>query len=69
LVVEDPDSADLSEDDLTPGEIIAEMFKPSNYYASAANVAYQIHIRPEHGLTPESRITIDMPDLLTFDRD
>jgi len=67
-VVDDPTSAKVASDEITPGEIEAEVFKPSSYYASSEGVTYTIHLRPEHGLTPESRIIIDMPDLLTFDR-
>lgn len=68
LVVDDPSSAKINSDEITPGEIVAEAFKPSSYYASSEGVTYTIHLRPEHGLTPESRIIIDMPELLTFNR-
>lgn len=68
LVIDDTQTAKLDQSDLTPGEIVAELFKPSNYYASAENVVYSVYLRPEHGLTPESRIIIDMPELLEFNR-
>jgi len=53
---------------MKPGLFAFDMFKPSNFYASATRVAYTIHVRPSHELTPESRVIIDMPDLLTFNR-
>ena len=68
LVINDPASAKISALSLTPGLITAELFKPSNFYASATNVAYSIYVRPQHDLTPQSRILITMPDLLKFNR-
>lgn len=68
LVVNDPTSAQIKNSDMTPGWFTAELFRPSNFYASATKVAYTLFVRPQHGLTPQSRIIIDMPALLTFNR-
>jgi hypothetical protein len=68
LVVDDPSSAQLKVSDITPGLFAVDLFRPTNYFASATKVGFTIHVRPQHNLTPQSRIIIRMPDLLTFDR-
>lgn len=55
--------------DLVPGLFQAELFKPSSLYASAERVAYTIHARPQHTLPPTSRVVIEMPGQLSFNRD
>lgn len=61
LVVDDPSSAQLKMSDITPGLFTVELFRPTNFFASATKVGYTIHVRPMHNLTPESRIIIRMP--------
>ena len=69
LVVDDASSARIMASDLTPGDFIVEEFRPSNYYASATNVVYNINVRPQHGMKPESRIVIEMPPHLIFNQE
>ena len=46
LVVSDPTSAQIRNSDMTPGWFTAELFRPSNFYASATKVAYTLFVRP-----------------------
>ena len=53
---------------LQPGTLDLVEFAPSNYYAYVEDVKYTVKIRPAHDMLPTTRIVIDMPEFLIFDR-
>ena len=53
---------------LQPGTLELVEFAPSNYYAFVEGVTYTLKIRPAHDMLPTTRIVIDMPEFLIFDR-
>ena len=65
-VVYEPKGVQIDYNSLIPGPFYADLFKPSNFYASAQLVAYTLHVRPAHSLPADSRIVITMPETLTF---
>lgn len=48
LVVDDPDGVSIDLSQLMPGKFHADYFKPSNFYASATKVAYDLQVKPQH---------------------
>lgn len=60
------DSLFVDKEDLKPGLLALEFFKPSSYFAWTPDVSYTIHIRPSHDLTFDAKIIVTMPENLTF---
>jgi hypothetical protein len=56
----------IDKEDLKPGLLNLEFFKPSSYFAWTPDVSYTIHIRPTHDLTFDAKIIVTMPENLTF---
>ena len=53
---------------LQPGTLDLVEFAPNNYYAYVEGVTYTLKIRPAHDMLTSTRIVLDMPEFLIFDR-
>ena len=68
LVIDDPNGVGLQAKQMIPGLFTELLFKPSNFYAFSDNVSYTIFAKPQHDMSPTSRIVIEMPPTLIFDQ-
>lgn len=68
IVIDDPSGVPLGRDQMVPGNFTQLQFQPSNFFAFATQVSYQIVVVPQHDLYPESKIVITMPPTLTFNQ-
>ena len=62
LIISNPLGASLLPSQMSPGIIDIEMFMPSNPFAFAKNVDYELNFVLKNGLQPEMRIVVQMPD-------